>query len=108
MDTTGDIEVNDEGDNVTGEVNCAYQSKSDLINAGDSLGREAQAKPTRYSNKNGKSSIWNYFEVYHDKKLRHLAYCILCHEDINYSHAKSTGMLTRHMRRKGSIGRSMN
>lgn len=56
--------------------------------------------PIRYKNKNAKSSIWNYFEVYHDKKLRHLAYCILCHNDVNYTTSKSTGMLTRHLRRQ--------
>jgi len=101
MDATADIEVNNVGVNVTGEVNSADQSESGLINAVDSAGGQTQAtKPTRYSNKNGKSIIWNYFEVYHDKNLRHLAYCILCHEDINYTKSKSTGMPTRHMRRK--------
>jgi hypothetical protein len=40
------------------------------------------------------------FEIYHDKKLQHLAYCQICSEDVNYTNSKSTGMLTtRHLQR---------
>jgi hypothetical protein len=57
-------------------------------------------KKLRYTNKNAKSSVWNYFEVYHDNEQQHLAHCIICQQDVNYTKAKSTGMLTRHLRRK--------
>lgn len=64
MDATADIQVNNVGVNVMAEVNSADQSESGLINSGNSSeGRTQAAKPTRYSNKNGKSIIWNYFGI---------------------------------------------
>jgi len=55
------------------------------------------SSPTRYNNRNAKSSVWKFFQIYHDKKLRHLAYCQICKVDVNYTNSKSTGMLTRHL-----------
>jgi hypothetical protein len=54
----------------------------------------------RYVKKNAKSGIWRFFEIYTEKQLKHLAYCKICKEDINYTLTiSSTSMLTRHSRK---------
>jgi hypothetical protein len=52
----------------------------------------------RVAKKDARSFIWRYFELYKDAKSKHLAYCTLCKQDVNYTAAKSPGMLTQHMR----------
>jgi hypothetical protein len=54
----------------------------------------------RFTKKNAKAGVWKFFEVYSDKALRHLAYCIICQADVNYTLTRSTGMLTRQLRSK--------
>jgi hypothetical protein len=52
----------------------------------------------RVAKKDARSLIWRYFELYKDAKSKHLAFCTLCKQDVNYTAAKSPGMLTRHVR----------
>jgi hypothetical protein len=52
----------------------------------------------RVTIKDARSKIWRYFEVYKDPKARHLAYCLLCKQDVNCTEPKSLRMLTRHAR----------
>jgi hypothetical protein len=54
----------------------------------------------RSKKRNAKSGIWHFFEVYHDPKFQNLAFCLLCQQDVNYSKTMSTGILTRHVRKK--------
>ncbi len=54
----------------------------------------------RDNKRNAKSGIWQFFEIYRDRKFQNLAFCLLCKKDVNYSTTMSTGMLTRHVRTK--------
>ena len=47
-----------------------------------------------------KSGIWQHFQMYKEKEHRHLAYCLLCMQDVNYTMTKSIGMLQCHLKRK--------
>jgi len=50
--------------------------------------------------KSGKSGIWKHFCPYKEPEYRHLAHCLLCMQDVNYTLTKSTGMLQHHLKRK--------
>jgi hypothetical protein len=64
--------------------------------AADGVIPESERK--RMPKRNAKSSVWQHFEIYWDKKYKDLAFCTLCESDVNYIYTMSTGMLTRHLR----------
>jgi hypothetical protein len=49
----------------------------------------------RVAKQDARLTIWRYFEVYKDPKFKHITFCLLCKQDVNYTAAKSPGMLTR-------------
>lgn len=54
---------------------------------------------TRCVKKNAKSLLWSHFHVYEHPSYRHLAFCLLCQKDVNYSKTMSTSALTKHLRK---------
>ncbi len=48
----------------------------------------------RVAERNAKSGIWKFFEIYKDPKIQNLAFCLLCKTNINYTFTLSTGILT--------------
>jgi hypothetical protein len=50
-------------------------------------------------NVNGKSEVWQFFQVYEERKFMTHAFCILCKSDINYGRSHSTSNLEKHMQR---------
>jgi hypothetical protein len=52
----------------------------------------------RVAKKDARSLIWTHFELYKDAKSKHLAFCTLCKQHVNYTAAKSPVMLTQHVR----------
>jgi hypothetical protein len=47
----------------------------------------------------GKNEVWEFFQIYDEKKLTTHAFCILCHSDVNYGRTHSTSNLEKHVQR---------
>ena len=47
----------------------------------------------------GKSEVWEFFQIYNEKKFKTHAFCILCKSDVNYGKTHSTSNLEKHIQR---------
>ena len=50
-------------------------------------------------NVNGKSEVWQFFQIYEERMFTTHAFCILCKSDVNYGRTHSTSNLEKHMQR---------
>jgi hypothetical protein len=50
-------------------------------------------------NVKGKSDVWLYFQIYHEKKFHTHAFCLLCESDVNHGQMHSTSNLDKHLQR---------
>ncbi len=51
----------------------------------------------------GKSEVWQFFQVYDEKKFKTHAFCLLCKCDVNYGSTHSTSNLEKHIKRHHNI-----
>ena len=47
----------------------------------------------------GKDEVWEFFQIYDEKKFRTHAFCILCNSDVNYGRTHSISNLEKHVQR---------
>ena len=47
----------------------------------------------------GKNEVWEFFQIYNEKKFKSHAFCILCKSDVNYGKTHSTSNLEKHIQR---------
>ena len=55
-------------------------------------------------NMHGKDEVWEFFQIYNDKKFTVLAFCILCNSAVNYGRTHSTSNLEKHLQRHHKKG----
>jgi hypothetical protein len=54
-------------------------------------------------NVHGKSEVWEFFQVYDEKKFKTHAFCLLCESDVNYGSSQSTSNLEKHIKSHHNI-----
>jgi hypothetical protein len=53
----------------------------------------------RVAKKNPCSEVWQYFDVFTDRKYKSYAFCKLCQPEVYFTPTMSTGMLTCHIQK---------
>jgi hypothetical protein len=66
-------------------------SSESFIEKGGTLKRNANA---------AKNEVWQFFQVYNEKKFRTHVFCMLCKSDVSYGKTHSTSNLEKHIQRQ--------
>jgi hypothetical protein len=65
-------------------------SSESFIEKGGTLKRNANAT---------KNEVWQFFQVYNEKKFQTHVFCVLCKSDVSYGKTHSTSNLEKHIQR---------
>jgi len=78
------VEVETEASTVDPSTAISRTASESFILKGGTLKRNANAT---------KNEVWQFFQVYNEKKFKTHAYCVLCKSDVSYGKTHSTSNL---------------
>jgi hypothetical protein len=84
------VEVEAEASTVDSSCVIGRISSESFVEKGGTLKRNINAT---------KNEVWQFFQIYNEKKFHTHAFCGLCKSDVSYGNSHSTSNLERHVRR---------
>ena len=85
------VQFDVESSTVDSSIARSRISSESFIEKGGTLKRNANAT---------KNEVWQFFQVYNEKKFKTHVFCMLCKSDVSYGKTHSTSNLEKHIQRQ--------